>query len=165
MSHADPPFSYRLACRRCGWQTICGPDDAAARLRLVGLLRREADPDEAILGELLIDAAPRMTCPLCKEKSLAATPATAEELEEAGDWQAAVLCEVCREPILLERLEAVPGVLRCARCQGQAERKVLVDEELEFCPHCGAVVEVRVNRGGGITRYKRVCTGFPPCRL
>jgi hypothetical protein len=103
-----------------------------------------------------------MTCPLCKEKRLVARPARDED---EGDWQAAVLCEVCRAPIDLERLEAVPGAKRCAACQGQAETGRLPDVEHDYCPHCGAIVEIRVSRGSGITRFKRVCTGSPPCRL
>ena len=62
-------FSYELTCRNCGWRTVCGPADAAARLRLIGLLRREPDPDEEMLAALFVEAAPRMTCPICKEKA------------------------------------------------------------------------------------------------
>jgi hypothetical protein len=160
--YADGMFSYEVTCGNCGWRTVCGPADAAARLRLIGLLRREKDPEHDVLATLLVEAAPRMTCPLCKEKRLSATPA--EDLDDA-EWQAAVLCEVCRQPIDPERLEAIPGAKRCAACQGLAESGRLVDDEPEYCPQCGAIVELRVSRGGGITRYKRVCTGEPPCRL
>jgi hypothetical protein len=156
-------FSYELKCRRCTWQTVCGLDDAIARLRLIGLLRREPDANVELVSELFVEAAPRMTCPICKEKSLAATPA--DESNDGDDWQAAVLCEICRTPIDPERLEAVPNTKRCARCQGLSESGRLTDQELEYCSHCGALVEIRVSRGSGITRYKRVCTGSPPCRL
>jgi DNA-directed RNA polymerase subunit RPC12/RpoP len=141
---------------------VCGRDDAVARLRLIGLLRREPDPEEELVAELLIDAAPRMTCPLCKEKRLFAQPT---DDDSANDWQAAVLCEVCREPIAPERLEAIPGAKRCAACQGKSEVSQLAEVEPDYCPHCGAIVEIRLSRGSGITRYKRVCTGDPPCRL
>jgi len=155
-------FSYELTCRLCGWRTISGRNDAIARLRLLSLLRREADPDDELLAVLFAETAPRMTCPICKEKSLAARPS------EAGDdseWQAAVLCEVCRVPIPPERLDAVPGATRCAACQQKAEAGRLEQWEPDFCPHCGAIVELRVSRGSGITRYRRFCTGEPPCRL
>ena len=158
-------FSFELTCRNCGWRTICGTADAAARLRLIGLLRREPDPDEDLLAELLVESAPRMTCPICKEKRLIATRSDSSVDSDDGDWQTAVLCEVCREPIAPERLEAIPGAKRCAACQGKTEAGQLDDEEPEYCPQCGAIVEVRVSRGGGITRYKRFCTGEPPCRL
>ena len=85
--------------------------------------------------------------------------------EEPGDWQTAVFCEICREPIDPERLEAVPGTKRCAVCAAKVESGQLDEIEPDYCPNCGALVEVRVSRGSGITRYKRVCTGEPPCRL
>src|ERR1700759_1864609 len=98
-------FSYELTCSNCGWRTVCGPSDAIARLRLIGLLRRDKDPDEDVVAALLVEAAPRMTCPLCKEKRLAASPSSDVDGTE-DDWQAAVLCEVCRDPIDPERVEA-----------------------------------------------------------
>lgn len=155
-------FSYELICRRCGWRTVCGRDDAVVRLRLIGQLRREREPEAELVEALFVESAPRMTCPICKEKSLFAQPG---KNDEAGDWQEAVLCEVCRQPIPPERLEAVPNVKRCAACAAKMESGHLTEIEPDFCPHCGALIEVRVNRGTGITRYKRVCTGDPPCRL
>jgi hypothetical protein len=157
-------FSYELTCRKCGWRTVCGRDDAVARLRIIGQLRREREPDEALVEALLVEAAPRMTCPICKEKTLFARPSQALD-EESGDLQAAVLCEICREPIAPERLEAIPGTQRCAVCAAKAESGHLPEIEPDYCPHCGALVEVRISRGSGITRYRRVCTGDPPCRL
>lgn len=106
-----------------------------------------------------------MTCPICKEKRLAARPSDAAAESDDGDWQAAAICEVCREPIPPERLVAIPGAKRCAACQEKAEAGTLDDTEPEYCPQCGAIMEIRVSRGSGITRYKRFCTGEPRCRL
>jgi len=155
-------FSSQLVCRNCQWRTVCGREDAIGRLRLVGMLRRDPDPDEDLLAVLLTEAAPRMTCPLCKEKRLSAIDH--DPVADDADWQSAVLCEVCRQPIPPERVEALPGVKRCVACQGRSETGVAV-EEPEYCPHCGSLVEIRVGRGAGITRYRRFCTGEPPCRL
>ena len=158
-------FSYEITCSNCGWRTVCGLNDAIVRLRLVGHFRREREPDEETVAVLLVESAPLMTCPLCKEKRLVARPSTESDADDgADDWQAAVLCEICREPIDPERVEAIPGTKRCAACQGKAESGQLVDEP-DYCPNCGALIEVRVSRGSGITRYRRVCTGEPPCRL
>ena len=63
-------FSYELTCRNCGWRTVCGRDDAIARLRIVGQLRREREPEDDLVETLFVEAAPQMTCPICKEKSL-----------------------------------------------------------------------------------------------
>src|SRR6476619_4935384 len=108
-------FSYELTCENCGWRTVSGRDDAVARLRIVGQLRREREPDEALVKTLFVEAAPQMTCPICKEKSLFARPSQDID-DEPGDWQTAVLCEICREPIAPERFEAIPGTKRCAIC-------------------------------------------------
>ena len=161
-------FSIELSCRNCGWRTVCGPHEAEAQLRLIGLLRRDKDPDLDVLAELLASSAPRITCPTCKEKgTLRATDAAEldDELSADDDWQAAVLCEVCRDPIPPERLEALPNTRRCTACQGKAESGSLDIDEPDYCPKCGALVELRVSRGAGITRYKRFCTNSPPCRI
>jgi hypothetical protein len=136
-----------------------------ARLRIIGALRREPEPSDDLLEALFLDGARRMTCPLCKEVGLRATPASDDDSAENGNWLAAVLCEICRQPIAVERLEAVPGTKRCVACQGQAESAGGYVEEPEYCPHCGSLVELRVSKGAGITRYRRFCTGSPPCRL
>ena len=102
-------FSSELICGNCGWRTVCGREDAIGRLRLIGLLRRDPDPDEDLLRELFFESAPRMTCPLCKEQRLRAADHEATSDEEDFDWQAAVLCEICREAIDPERVEALPG--------------------------------------------------------
>ena len=155
-------FSSELICGNCGWRTVCGRDDAIGRLRLIGLLRRDPDPDDGLL-RALYQSAPRMTCPLCKEKRLHAADYDASQ-DSDDDWQTAVLCEVCRQPIDPERVEALPGVKRCVACQGRDEAGKDI-EEPEYCPHCGSIVEIRTSRGTGITRYRRFCTGQPPCRL
>jgi hypothetical protein len=155
-------FSYELSCIHCRWRTVSGRDDAITRLRAIGLLRRDREPDDELIGVLLVEAAPRMVCPSCGKQSVAAAPS---ELESDDEWQAAVLCEICRSPIPPERLEAIAETKRCAACQGKAEAGKLVEAEPEFCPACGSLVELRLSRGTGITRYKRFCTGQPPCRL
>ncbi len=161
-------FFCELICRNCQWRTVCGRVDAIGRLRLAGLLRRDPDPDEGLLRVLFVETASRMTCPICKEKRLHAVDrdeaASSEEDWQAGDWQTAVLCELCREPIPAERVEALPGVRRCVVCQGKAEAGATTTEP-EYCPRCGSLVEIRASCGSGITRYRRFCTGIPPCRL
>lgn len=156
-------LSRVLACPDCSWRTVCGPAEVASRLRLVGLLRRDAEPDDDIMAALLPDAAARMTCPACKRIGLAVSDH--DDAGDQDDWQAAVLCDRCRKPIDPERLEVFPDTKRCVACQAKAESGEPEPDEPDFCPKCGALVELRVSRGGGLTRYKRFCTGSPPCRL
>jgi Zn finger protein HypA/HybF involved in hydrogenase expression len=155
---------WQLNCKQCDWQTLCDLEDAVRRLRLVGLLRRESEPDRALVVELFTRNARRMTCPFCKSRGLTATEAD-DAADERDEWQTAVLCEVCREPIPPERLDVLPHARRCVKCQSATESGTSVDDEPEFCPKCGALVELRVSRGAGLTRYRSFCTGVPPCRL
>ncbi len=156
-------LSRSLSCPECQWRTVSGPADIASRLRLVGMLRRDGDPDEAILAALLPEAAARMTCPGCKRIGLVV--GDADEIEDEYDWQAAVLCDRCRQPIDPERLEVFPETRRCVPCQAKAEAGEAEPDEPEYCPKCGSLVELRVSRGSGLTRYRRFCTGNPSCRL
>lgn len=131
-----------------------------SRLRLVGVLRRDSDPEEAIVLELMTDAVKRMTCPGCKAIGLKVSEE--DPADDEDDWLAAVLCTVCRKPIDPERVEALPGTKQCVGCQGKEEAGE-IEEEPDFCPKCGSLVEIRVSRGSGIARYKRFCTAG--CRI
>lgn len=113
-----------------------------------------------MLEELLPGAAERMTCPGCKQIGLVA--GDTEEVED--DWLAAVLCQQCRKPIDPERLDALPDAKFCLNCQQKSESGSATEDEPDFCPKCGALMELRVSRGGGLTRYRLFCTGSPPCR-
>jgi len=155
-------LSVNLKCAQCGWQTICGDVEIARRLRLLGLLKRAASPPEELVRELLIANVNRLTCDQCHTSGLVFCEPV--DNEDSGDWQQAIVCEVCRKPIPVERVEIFPDARRCVGCQDVADRGA-EPEELEFCEKCGALVELRVSRGGGITRYKRFCTGSPSCRL
>ena len=154
-------LAKEFSCKACGWRTVAGSADVASRLRLVGLLRRAAEPADGLLEALLPEAAPRMTCPGCKAIGL--TVGDADESDDWDDWQAAKLCEGCRKPIPPERLEALPDTTRCVACQDGAESGTDTGDEPEFCPRCGALLELRVSRRGGLTRYRPFCTGS--CRL
>lgn len=156
-------LSRELSCQDCGWRTVCGSADITSRLRLVGLLRRDGDPDDEILAALLPEAAGRMTCPGCKRIGLVA--AEVDPTADDDDWLAAVLCERCRKPIDPERLEVFPDSKRCVGCQSKAESGEPEEDEPDFCPRCGSLVELRVSRGSGLTRYRQFCTGQPSCRL
>jgi hypothetical protein len=136
-----------------------------ARLRSLGMLRRDPDPDDELVGVLMAESISRMTCPSCNEMRLTGHPLNSAMLPFDVEWETAVLCEICREPIPPERLEAIPTTKRCVACQGKSETATGDDVTTEYCPQCGAPVELRVSRGAGITRYKRSCTGEPPCRL
>lgn len=153
----------RFHCEACGWSVAETSQGIAARLRGVGLLKRDKSPDNELLTQLLPGATAKMSCPDCGSLGLRAAEEAAEGDEDS--WQAAVLCEGCRKPIPPERLEALPEATRCLACQAKSESDPEGDFEPEFCKHCGSLVELRVSSRGGLTRYRRFCTGQPPCRL
>lgn len=174
-----------LVCNNCGWRTIGGEDELARRLRTLGLLRRSPHPPVELVSELLRVNAHRLTRDACHQTGLAIvgaddggslgidSPVISPQAsrrgdlagsENRGDWQQALVCQLCRKPIPPERVEIFPDAQRCAKCQDVVDRG---SEPVapEYCPKCGALLEMRVRRGGGITRYKQFCTGQPPCRL
>ncbi|QDS98567.1 TraR/DksA C4-type zinc finger protein [Adhaeretor mobilis] len=157
-------FSAQLTCSECQWRTVCGEEQVAKRLRKLGLLRRAAEPPVEMLQELLISHGSQLKCDQCEAVGLAVSDPAVDEFDEAGDWQQAILCEVCRKPISEERLEFMPKATRCVKCQS-AEDRGEVEEEFDYCPKCGSLMELRTSRGGGITRYKLFCTGSPSCRV
>lgn len=161
-----------LCCRKCGWRTVCGEDELARRLRTLGLLRRSPHPPSELVNELLRVNVHRLACDTCHNVGLAIVeaddgdPLDIPSFYDTGDadWQQARLCQFCRRPIDPDRLEIFPDAKRCAKCQNVADQGAEADVP-EFCPKCGALLEMRVSRGGGITRYKQFCTGQPACRL
>ena len=155
-------LSATIGCKACGWQTCCGQQEVERRLRKLGLLRRAPHPPEDLVSELLSRNLSRLECDSCGSTGLLLVSDDVAEAQD--DWQQAALCQICDQPIPLERLEVYPGAERCVACQDAEERGVQTFEP-DFCPKCGALLELRVSRGGGIARYKQFCTGDPPCRL
>ncbi len=150
-----------LCCEKCGWQTVCGQTQLERRLRTLGLLRRAPNPPEELVAELLSANLGQLVCDHCQHVGLFVE---GDKSADQDDWQQAVVCQICNQPIPPERLEIFPNVRRCVGCQDAADRGIEKDEP-DFCPKCGALVELRVSRTSGITRYKLFCTGNPSCRL
>ena len=149
---------FQLQCEACTWQAVCGPLEIEKHLRSAGHLRRAERPAIELVRELLAGVAPQLLCPECGTAGLRMVP-----YQDEDDWATARRCEICRQPIPPERLEALPAAMRCLSCQ-QAEEQGRATSDVEYCPRCGAILELRVSRRGGLTRYKLFCTGQPPCR-
>lgn len=147
-------FIYRLHCGDCSFGELCDPKEMLARLRMLGMMRRAEEPKAEIVAELFVTAAQRLSCPECGRQGLAATPAE----EDDGDWGQARACKRCGEPIPAERVELFPDVEHCATCQGKSDVGDHQDER-EFCPHCGGVMQMQQSRGSGLARYAMVCSG------
>jgi hypothetical protein len=155
-------LSVQLECRGCSWWTLCGEAEITRRLRTLGLFRRATDPPEEMVREVLKSQGSRLPCDRCSKTGLSVRLDV--DASERGEWEQVVVCEICREPIPLERLEIKPNATRCVACQDAADRGRSFVEP-DYCPKCGSLLELRVSRAGGITRYKLWCTGNPSCRL
>jgi RNA polymerase-binding transcription factor DksA len=155
-----------LVCPRCDWCRHCLAADLLQRLQKLGVCRRANEPPVELLTELLPTYADRLLCDQCGQAGLTVQQNGTDTLSrndlDQEDWQQAIVCEVCHQPISSERIEVFPQAKRCVSCQDQADRGTEPIEP-DFCPKCGALVELRVSRGSGLTRYKQFCTAG--CRL
>jgi hypothetical protein len=150
-----------LTCSACQHKTLCDELQLAARLRTVGMLRREAEPSYDMIDALVLDASRKMACDKCGHVGLKVI--LADDLDEddwgSGTWGEARKCERCCKIIPAERLEVFPNSKLCATCQSQADSGAADDEEPEYCRRCGSLMEMRRSTGTGISRYQMVCTG------
>lgn len=146
-----------LLCPACHYTSVCGPAAMIDWLRRVRMVRHGMAPEPELLGELFRAAAAKFVCPNCGTTGLAVRPAH-QENDEA--WGMARRCEVCRQPIARERLQALPDARLCAACQATDECGA-ASGPAEYCPKCGSVMVVRPTRGAGVTRYRLTC---PHCR-
>jgi hypothetical protein len=145
-----------LNCSRCHWRSICGPVQMLDWLRRVRMVRRDAEPDAELLGELFRAAGARLTCPHCQAVGLTIVEA---ELEGDEAWAMARACRRCGRPIPSARLEVFPDAQLCVECQAKADRGEPEGSD-QYCPRCGNVMRL-VQRSRGVTRYVMAC---PQCR-
>jgi predicted RNA-binding Zn-ribbon protein involved in translation (DUF1610 family) len=143
-----------LSCPQCSWSNGCGPTAMLDWLRGVKMVRRDAAPEEDLLGELFRSAAAKFTCPKCGRVGLVARDAPPENDEE---WGMARACQACRRPIARGRLEAFPDATLCVECQGKVERGE-DSGPAEYCPRCGNIMRLKQTRSSGVTRYVLACS-------
>jgi predicted RNA-binding Zn-ribbon protein involved in translation (DUF1610 family) len=152
-----PTRFIQLRCPQCSASVRCGPEDRLMRLRQAGLLRREKEPEAALVHELFLATAARFICAECGCVGLTVVPVE-DEFDDAEWGQPARNCEACRQPIPAERLELFPHTTLCVACQRGAETGQ--DQgPAEYCPRCGNVLVLRAIRRG-VTEYALVC---PEC--
>jgi len=136
---------WRLHCRACGHRERCGLDGLLDRLRSLGMLRREAKPAEEVVLALAVEKLAKLTCTNCGAAELQRSEAGEFDDDgfddEAGDWPAARCCELCGAVIPAERLAIFPSASRCVTCEDEP-----ASEDREFCPRCGAVMQLRLRR-------------------
>ncbi len=159
MDYERTPY-FEASCPQCDWSELCGPEGMTRRMMAVGRLKRTSELSLDMLAELFQASAGSLVCPECGHTGLKLKPRS--DLDE--DWPGGRPCTVCDKTIPEERLELYPEATLCAECQGKIDRGENVGD-MDYCPRCGAPMQLRQGRSGGITRYEMACTGSPPCRL
>ena len=145
-----------LTCMECDAREVLGMNEIPQRLAKLQMLRRADKPDDRLWMELLHHAAPRLACRECGAIGIDVRPYHSSRQDE---WEADRQCAVCQAAIASERVELFPDVTLCVACQS-AEETGNNEMESEYCPRCGAVLEVRTS-STGISRYVLRC---PACR-
>ncbi len=72
---STPSRRMRLICPQCAAGSVCGPQEMLQRLRSLGMLRREKEPDWDLVAELFRSAAGRLPCDECGQVGLRISPA------------------------------------------------------------------------------------------
>jgi len=151
MTHSS---DLEMVCGQCHARTAVTQTTMLAVVRGAGMLRREKEPDEAIVEELFGAALQQHPCPQC-----GAPGCTLEErdLGDDADWGLARKCVGCGKAILAERLEVIPDTTQCAACAANGPPAEALTED-DFCPRCGSRMVTRQSGGAGVTRYQFVCS-------
>ena len=150
---AENTSYLELRCPACPWTEPCGPEGMVKWLRRANKLRAGSETDPEIIAELFRAVASQFTCPQCGQLGLAVAPAQQDD----AVWPGPTPCSSCGKSIPLERLNAVPGTTLCAHCQHDEELGRAPPEQ-EYCPRCGAPMQLQLSKSPGMTRYVMTCT-------
>lgn len=163
MSHfRNTPAEFRqLTCSACGWRDVLDTEKIYRWLTARGKIRPGRDVEDEILYELFHGLLPTFTCPECHNGNLAMEVV----LDDFSDLDAR-RCRGCAKIIPEMRLQFFPDALYCAVCAEKVENGEDLPLNVEYCPTCGAMMELQpVRRANGKTDFVWRCTKIPPCRL
>jgi RNA polymerase-binding transcription factor DksA len=149
------PRRLRSLCPHCQDRQSLSPSELAARLRSLGMLKRDDEQSLEMLLALADAARLRLVCQACGSGGLDV------EREPDDEWEASgKACAACGAAIPSERLELFPASDLCAACQARVDQGQTPDQHDDYCPHCGTRMIVRQRRGSGIAGYAMIC---PAC--
>jgi hypothetical protein len=147
----------QLRCPQCGHREVVGFLEMVDHLRQLGMFKRQREPDPQLVRELFGEQIPLLRCRGC-----GAIGFGRDSSDDWNDelWGGARQCEICRVPIAAERLEVFPDTRLCVKCQ-QAADVGRDAAEPEYCPRCGAIMQLTERGGTGLAGYVMRC---PDCR-
>jgi len=152
--HADRYLELR--CPTCGNRQLVDAAQMLDHLRELGMFKRQKQPDQALIHELYAQQAPWIACTQCGHVGCDQDSAPTMDDDQ---WGAARQCEVCGQLIAEERLEVFPDARLCTSCQSSADRGE-DSADPEYCPRCGAIMQLRKRGGTGLAGYVMRC---PDC--
>jgi len=154
----SPTYSAYLQCPACDNAEFADADALLVRLRKLGMMRRDAQPEDALIKEMVERMVDGFKCSTCENVGLTITD---KDPFDDEDWGQGRKCEKCRAIIPAERIEIFPDTRMCTTCKSKAEAGDDDDGEIDYCPRCGDVRQLRARGGSGIAGYKMYC---PSCR-
>lgn len=143
-----------LRCAGCGNRLLVGVAQMVEHLRHVGVFKRQKDPAPQLVRELYTQQIPLLACSVCGQVGY--DQHSPDEFDDE-QWGQDRKCEVCKQVIPAERLEVFPDSRRCTACQQSADQGEDT-AEIEYCPRCGGIMELRLRGGAGITGYAMRCS-------
>lgn len=145
-----------LKCPACGNLQSVSLAQMVDHLRGLGMFKRQQEPDATLVRELYAQQISLLRCEVCGQ--IGYGDVSSDEVDDEP-WCGGRACERCRRPISAERLEVFPDARRCTECQqaGEAEDD---HGDPEYCPRCGAIMQLKLRGGSGITSYAMHC---PEC--
>ena len=140
-----------LSCPSCSAQQRLTDEQMLVRLQDQGMLRREKNPDIALVRELLTTAAEQFRCTKCDCAGLV----VGDDWEE--EWTNETRCSACQAVIPAERLAVFPDTQRCSACQAKNETGEFNAGDADYCSYCGGLMKLRKRGGAGLSGYDMVC--------
>ncbi len=161
-SHRNAPSEFRqLTCPACGWRDVLDTEKMYHWLAARGKIRAGQDVEDEILYELFHGMLTGFTCPECKHGGLQLKIIT----DDFSDLDAR-RCRGCAKIIPEKRLLFFVDAHYCAPCAEKMENGENLPLEVEYCPTCGAMMElIQVRRENGKADFVWRCTKIPSCRL
>jgi len=153
----QPRIFLKWTCSRCKRVEESGRQELIARLRDLGMLRRDDGRDIGLLLELARSKAADFACPACEAPGY--LPQEVSGDDDFDDLPPPRPCMACGATIPAERVELFPESDLCARCQEKIDRGESLSGD-DYCERCGSPLVVR-KTSTGVTRYQQVC---PQCR-
>lgn len=148
----------KIHCPECNWKQTLDLSLRVTLLKAAGLFRRDKSPASEIVQQLFLEKQTELFCPQCGEPGLRClTPNRGDEAIEEDDaqWGSTRKCIGCGTAIPALRLEILPETKQCTQCA--ASGRTSIEDDREFCPRCGSVMQLDAIRNRGLARYKMRC--------